>query len=487
MWRLRVGVGLSVLMTVAVGIAAAPPPSRAPRAPHAVIAWDDVPLTLRPLLEQRDLSSASFPAFITRVRSTTMARVREGQLDHVIFYALQSTHFTTLPPIEPALSAKALADSLDVDARARFRADPLSVSLSSIPKPVERRMAALLTALDDPKRSERSQRADADARLQLFGGVIETVFPDRRERRTGLLHAYVRAMRFLYEKEFEARAATANKSDVARLYQTRGLSTDTAVEAGFLMHLGLATMHALDASYRVRRALIVGPGLDLAPRTGLLEAAPPQSYQPWALADSLVSLGLSRLDDLQVTAADINPLVVDHVTAVSRVPPALVLLSGIPNDSRIALSDDYRDYFARFGRAIGQESLPPRVDAAHAAHLRKTVQVSAAAAHALRAEPLDVVTERLPERFDLVVITNVLPYLDDRELMLALANIAAMLEPGGVLLHNEPRPLVGEATTRVGLPLVHARNATIATVTGAPTPLADMVFIHRRTQPDAKD
>ncbi len=98
MWRLRVGVGLSVLMTVAAGIAAAPQ-SRPPRAPHAVIAWDDIPLTLRPLLEQRDLSSASFPAFITRVRSTTMARVREGQLDHVIFYALQSTHFTTLPPM----------------------------------------------------------------------------------------------------------------------------------------------------------------------------------------------------------------------------------------------------------------------------------------------------------------------------------------------------------------------------------------------------
>jgi hypothetical protein len=483
--RLRSSFGLvlaTAVVTVMTAVAIAErslqstalqPATLQPAGRASVIGWTDLPAALHPLLEARGLTRASFPAFIAQVRETTAQRVREGQLDHVIFYALQSTHFTSMPPIEPALSAKALVDSLDPDTRARFRADPQAVPLTAVPQAVGQRLAALLTAFD--------RRDAVDDRVRLFGDVVRAAFPDARDRRAGLLHAYTRAMRFLYEKEFETR------SDAARLYQTRGLSTDTAVEAGYLMHLGLATVHALDAGYRVRRALIVGPGLDLAPRTGLLEAAPPQSYQPWALADSLVSLGLARLDDLQVTAADINPLVVDHVNAVSHTPPALVLLSGIPNDRRIALSEDYREYFARFGRAIGQDTPPPPVDRAHAAHLRKTVQITAVAAHTLRAEPLDIVTERLPERFDLVVITNVLPYLDDRELMLALANIAAMLEPGGVLLHNEPRPLVGEATTRVGLPLVHARNAIIATVTGAPAPLADMVFIHRRAPPAAKN
>src|SRR5262249_25695671 len=163
--------------------------------------------------------------------------------------ALQSTRFTALPPIEPALSAKALVGSLDADALARFHADPSSVSLANIPAPVDQRIAALLATLD------ASTRHPDDVRLQLFGEVLRTAFPNPRDRRVGLQRAYLRAMRFLYEKEFESRVA----ADVAGLYQTRGLSTDTAVEAGYLVHLGLATMHALDAGYRVRRALIVGP------------------------------------------------------------------------------------------------------------------------------------------------------------------------------------------------------------------------------------
>jgi hypothetical protein len=47
------------------------------------------------------------------------------------------------------------------------------------------------------------------------------------------------------------------------------------------------------------------------------------------------------------------------------------------------------------------------------------------------------VTERADAVFDLVVVTNVLPYFTDEELALALADIRAMLAGDGVLLHNE--------------------------------------------------
>ncbi len=53
--------------------------------------------------------------------------------------------------------------------------------------------------------------------------------------------------------------------------------------------------------------------------------------------------------------------------------------------------------------------------------------------------------------FDLVIATNILPYFDDGELMLAMSNIAAMLAPGGVFLHNEGRPMLGDVTTAVRL------------------------------------
>ena len=72
-----------------------------------------------------------------------------------------------------------------------------------------------------------------------------------------------------------------------------------------------------------------------------------------------------------------------------------------------------------------------------------------------------------------------IPYLDDVELTVALANIGAMLRPGGVLLHNETRPLVGDVTTEIALPMTHSRTAVIATVGSAP-PLYDSVYLHTK-------
>ena len=59
------------------------------------------------------------------------------------------------------------------------------------------------------------------------------------------------------------------------------------------------------------------------------------------------------------------------------------------------------------------------------------------------------------------------------------SNIAAMLSPGGLLLHNEQRAALREIAQAAGLPIEQSRQAPIATVTGAP-PLADTIFLHRR-------
>jgi hypothetical protein len=109
------------------------------------------------------------------------------------------------------------------------------------------------------------------------------------------------------------------------------------------------------------------------------------------------------------------------------------------------------------------------------------VRVRPANAAALSATALDVVTERVDgPPFDLVIATNILPYFDDVELMLALGNISAMLSPGGIFLHNEPRPLVRELTSALGLPFEQSRQAVIATVRNVPAPLVDTVWLHRR-------
>jgi hypothetical protein len=412
------------------------------------VTWDDV-APIQRQLEASGLTTATFSDYVKRVSQTNARRVREGDLDHLVFYLLQSTHFTTLPAIEPALSAKTQVES---------RTD-------EVPPAVNARAAALLRAIDSP---------DSDARLTYFRELAKAAFPARREREAALLREYLRVMRFVYEKEFVAQRSEQKATAVAELYRTRGLSTDTAVEAGFLVHQGLGVLRAVEPGLAVRRVLIVGPGLDLAPRTSLREAGPPQSYQPWAIMDALLALGLSRAGDVVVVAADINPRVVQHLRDARERPPVLTLASEIRESDDVSLSAEYREYFDALGRAIGSAT-PNRPFA-------KTVRVTPAVAGALQAETLDIVTDRLTGApFDLIVATNILPYFDEPQLALAMVNIAGMLAPGGTFLHNEGRPSMGELTLALGLPLEQSRHAVIAKVRGAP-PLGDSIWLHRKVK-----
>ena len=434
------------------------------------IQWDDLPAATHQRLERAGIGAASFPAFLQDHQHRIQARVREGDLDALVYYALQSTVFTNLPPIEPALSARDFVRGLDAPSRRQFLSGG-TVGIDRVPGAARRRLAALLSVLRTPP---------ARSRLGYFRLIVLHEAPAESERLDFLLRQYVRSMRFLYEKEFVAQQAGA--SAVEALYHDRGLSTDTAVEAGYLVHLGLATLQAAEPSRRIRRVLIIGPGLDLAPRTGLIEAGPPESYQPYALIDSLVSLGLARLDDLVVVGADVNPRVVRHLETAGSGDVSLTLVSGVGNSDTVTLEKDYREYFARIGAAIGLPLPTPELPARYSGHLRKALLVRPAVTGLLRGVQLDVATQRIAgEKFDLVVATNVLPYLDDTLLTIAVANVAEMLDPGGVLLHNEGRQLLGDIAGAVDLPLKHARTGAIATVRGA-APLSDGVWIHEKSR-----
>jgi hypothetical protein len=439
----------------------------------ASIKWDDLGAA-RQLFEAKGIARDTFDDYIKTLHATHAGRVRTGDLDHLVFYWLQSARFTSAPPIEPALSAKGLVERLKPQDRAAFlRADPRATT-PVMPGPVRARLDALLRAIAKPS---------TDPRLSYFRELVTSVFPQAEQRRAGLTAEYLRVMRFLYEKEFIAQRSAEAPTAVAELYRTRGLSTDTAVEAGYLVYLGLGIARSLDPERRIRRVLIVGPGLDLAPRTGMLDLAAPQSYQPWAVIDAVLGLSLARASELEVVAADINPRVVAHLRRAAANPPSLTLVSEIHDTATVKLTPEYREYFGGLGKAAGQTRND--TGGGPGGHLRKQLQVSRDAARTLTAEPLDVVTERLDDgRFDLVIATNILPYFDDVELSLAMANIGAMLAPGGLFLHNEARPLLLELSRAAGFPLEHSRHAIIATVADAPAPLFDSVFVHRkRTDP----
>ena len=75
--------------------------------PASSLTWNDLPPAARDRLAAAGVSPPGFPDYLARLRRVHADRVREGDLDHLVFYLLQSTHFTRQPPIEPALSARA--------------------------------------------------------------------------------------------------------------------------------------------------------------------------------------------------------------------------------------------------------------------------------------------------------------------------------------------------------------------------------------------
>lgn len=447
------------------------------------VRWTDLPAAVQQGLERAGIGgAAAFDAWRDRVRATNVGRLRDGDFDHLVHYALQSTRLTSRPSIEPALSAKAFIESFPAETRAQVLKEGAASDApeSHVPADARVRLEAMAKALAPPSSS--------DARMIHFREIVTgdsgdnaTGVLDVRKVTARLIREYVRAMRFLYEKEFVATQAADSPAAVASLYQSRGHSSDTEVEAGYAVYVALATLKQLDPPRRIGRVLIIGPGLDLAPRTGLLEQADPQSYQPFAVADALLGLGLAERGALKIAAMDLNPHVARTIQRAVRAPGLrLFLTTGIADDTRTRLTDDYRSYFAALGNAIAREGAPATVSRTADDHRYKVVTVAPDVQPTIAAGRLDMVTERIDDApYDLVVVTNVFPYLTDAELMVAVANITASLAPGGLLIHNETRPLILSAATALGLPVMHARTILIAKVP-AGRDLYDSIWIHRK-------
>ena len=366
-------------------------------------------LTAQPIAKRnitlQDLPPAlrtRFPEFDSlreAIERGTASRLKEGENDHLIYYLLQSGRFTREAPIEPAVSAKAYDET------------------GQIPSGVTQRISDFLSA-----------PAGQDERLDY---LRSTLHPARET----ILSEYKRAMRSLYRKEFPAR-----KSDVAAWYEARGHSSDTQVEANYAVWSALRVLRSTHPDWRVHRALIVGPGLDFAPRTDLFDDAP-QSYQPYALADALVGLSLTASPDWLIHCVDINPRVVSFLSAGRSQTLRLHSKSG---------DKEYMEYLGQLGRAIGERR-------------GNTVSMRPEIANRISASLLNIVTERFTQwKFDLVVVTNVLLYFNSKELALALCNIGAMLEPGGFLILNDLNPEIDAYTAALGMKPMQARTVRIA-------------------------
>ena len=201
---------------------------------------------------------------IERLREAHASRVRQGDLDHLVFYfaSIKGLHFAAVD--RAGAQREGARRRLEDQQREAFLHGGDQNSHASL-TPVRARIARLLVALGAPTR---------DARLIYFGELVKATFADSKEREPGIVREYLRVMRFVYEKEFVAQRSPRPADAVADLYRSRGLSTDTAVEAGYVVSIGLGIVKALEPDRRIRRVLIVGPGLDLGAANGTPRGRP---------------------------------------------------------------------------------------------------------------------------------------------------------------------------------------------------------------------
>jgi len=359
---------------------------------------------VRPVKLEELPESLRIPGILDEAGRSSVRRLRDGEWDHAVFYALQSRRFTKLPPIEPAVSARQWHDQ------------------GRVPEDAARRMNAFVSA---------TPIAERHVAIRRVVGSVEQ-----------LSHEYERSMAHLYKQEWIPRGkqGPARREFVGETYQSRGHSSDTGLWAAYVTDVGLNIIRGLRPDTRIRRVLLVGPGVDWAPRTAFEEDTPPQSYQPYALADSLIRLKLAS-PDLRIDCVDLNPRVVDFIGAFnSRRSP--LLLPAMPG------TGDWSRYFAALGKSAGVRA-------------GRTLLVDHAVVRGIQAWEMNILTERVETTgYDLAVATNVLLYFNHRELGLAMANILHSLGPGGVLLHNDLRPAAEAWARGLGWPPVHARTLT---------------------------
>jgi hypothetical protein len=351
------------------------------------------------------------------------ARVARGDEDSIVNLLLFGTSFTNLP--------RALND--DEKSGGRQRAEIL-----------RGRTADLIAGIASPGENERLRfvrdvvaRQAIDPATAAGREQARIYFTELLARVAGEMDGYAREIQAVRSKpngpEFAVRSS---------LYRTRGLSSDTSIRPDFAIDQALERLASkgLITSASVHRVGIIGPGLDFTDKAEGYDFYPPQTTQPFSVIDSLRRLGLARTNDLRLTTLDLSARVNGHLQRTrERADADESYVVFLPRARESRWRPDLIGFWKNFGSRIGDNSTrsisaPPGVDV-RAARIRPDVLSS------LDVRDLNIVLERLSpladdDRFDLVVATNILVYYDVFEQSLALANIASMLRPGGLLLSN---------------------------------------------------
>ena len=354
--------------------------------------------------------AAEWGRWIATADATTRARVAQGDDTSVVNLLLFGTSFTTQPRIT----------SRQLDAE-------------RIGAAVEERIRDFERALAQPGVNERLQFA-------------RRALPDGVPVRARLLSMIDRSMK---EEETHARLIehahalgdpSLEFAERSRLYRDRGLASDTSVRINFAIDDALQRIAAAGLAAGVRRVAVIGPGLDVVDKQEGHDFYPPQTIQPFAVIDSLIRAGLADVDTLSVTTLDVSARVNDHFAQMARrARGGGPYVMHLPLDGTVAWSPELLDYFGRLGAAIGSAvhvTPPPGIGPLKL----RGVAVRPTVVDRMSARDINITAQMLTlsdaERFDLIIGTNIFVYYDRLQQGLAMASVARMLRPGGLLLSN---------------------------------------------------
>jgi hypothetical protein len=401
-----------------------------------------------------DAIRAAWPQWVRNRDLEIRSRLDRGEEDTLANFVLFGVSFTG--------SSRVVPDTTDTDEKDRL---------------IRARVRSFVEAVASPAGSER---------LSLLAGLITRLgySAERGEARERLAEYVLQNVsRYLAERErYQSAMAVLAGNDTSpinsaasSLYKDRGLSIDTDFRPNYAIDAGLAEVKRRGLLRSVRRVAIIGPGLDFTDKDSGFDHYPLQTLQPFAVVDSLIRLGLSRRETLQVSVLEISRPALDHIRqAAQRARAGQSYTLQLVLDQSRAWSSGALDYWRRLGTTIGSSlaplPLPPQVVNAG----RRAVRIRPEIVGLLEPLSLDIVLQRLAltadQQYDLVIGTNIFIYYEAFEQALALLNVESMLVSGGVFLTND---------FTEEYPGVRLRPAGITRVTYGPNQL-DQVQIYSR-------
>jgi hypothetical protein len=262
-----------------------------------------------------------------------------------------------------------------------------------------------------------------------------------------------------FQRELEQASQLQDRTDDfaerSRLYRSRGLSYDTSLLPNLAIEESLKAIKArgLLAPGSVRRAAVIGPGLDFTDKAAGYDFYPQQTIQCFALADTLFRLRLARHGQLKLTSFDVSPRVNDHLRrARLRAQLGYPYVVQLPRQSQVPWKTSTSDYWRNFGDQIGAPEAPMRAPALAGDVETRAVRIRPSIVSLITPVDLDIVTQHLDlppqEGFDLIIATNIFVYYGLFEQLLGVANTQSMLRAGGLLLSNNSLPLLTASEMR---------------------------------------